>query len=408
MIKKKIAGSALILFILCIVLYFVYAMYANVFGSNAVAMKGYFTIGDTEIGLVQTIQGIAALAMSIVLGLFGERINKITGLTIGLGLLALAMLLIGVMPYIGASVYILLLLFILIGGFGYVAIDLLVNGVIADVFPEQKNTLLPITHAFYGVGAMIGPQLVTILNPEGHAEKFALPYLLLGIICFVALIALIIILKKTTPHSPYADMKAWRSRTTENPFGFIKVPALWLFLMGAFLYYAFLMSMSVWLPTYLNKGGMSVADSAVTMSMFFVGSLVMRFIAPLFYKILPVKKFYTLFVLLTTVVFIVTFTVPMPSIVQRILIMLGGFLQGASVPTLIILCCDVFPERSASASAISVIAASLASLISPAVLGLMMDGNTMIPMLIATVCLPLSVVVVNWAVKRGEAYIAQK
>jgi len=54
------------------------------------------------------------------------------------------------------------------------------------------------------------------------------------------------------------------------------------------------------------------------------------------------------------------------------------------------------------------IAASLASLISPAVLGLMMDGNTMIPMLIATVCLPLSVVVVNWAVKRGEAYIAQK
>jgi MFS family permease len=87
---------------------------------------------------------------------------------------------IGTMPLYGNDSYGLLLVFALIGGVGYITIDLLMNGVIADVFPEKKSTLLPIVHGFYGLGAMLAPLLVTWLTDSGRPATFAVPYLVLG------------------------------------------------------------------------------------------------------------------------------------------------------------------------------------------------------------------------------------
>ena len=71
--------------------------------------------------------------------------------------------------------------------------------------------------------------------------------------------------------------------------------------------------------------------------------------------------------------------------VQRVLLVLLGLLQGAEVPALVILCCETFPTRTASASSIIVLGVSLSALIEQVGYGIPLWG--------LTACLPLSAAV---------------
>ncbi len=66
------------------------------------------------------------------------------------------------------------------------------------------------------------------------------------------------------------------------------------------------------------------------------------------------------------------------------------------------LCCDEFPERTASASAIVVLAVSIATFIGPAVMGRMIEVlGFIIPMLAVDGCLLVSVLFVGLATKKS-------
>ena len=165
---------------LCFALFLLYGVYFNAFGANAESMMAFFGITESRQGFVMTIQSLGGIVMTVLLGLFGERLHKLYGLLAGAVLVGVAGVTIGTMPLYGNDSYGLLLVFALIGGVGYITIDLLMNGVIADVFPEKKSTLLPIVHGFYGLGAMLAPLLVTWLTDSGRPATFAVPYLVLG------------------------------------------------------------------------------------------------------------------------------------------------------------------------------------------------------------------------------------
>ena len=152
---------------LCFALFLLYGVYFNAFGANAESMMAFFDITESRQGFVMTIQSLGGIVMTVLLGLFGERLHKLYGLLAGAVLVGVAGVTIGTMPLYGNDSYGLRLVFALIGGVGYITIDLLMNGVIADVFPEKKSTLLPIVHGFYGLGAMLAPLLVTWLTDSG-------------------------------------------------------------------------------------------------------------------------------------------------------------------------------------------------------------------------------------------------
>ena len=145
-----------LLAVLCFALFLLYGVYFNAFGANAESMMAFFGITESRQGFVMTIQSLGGIVMTVLLGLFGERLHKLYGLLAGAVLVGVAGVTIGTMPLYGNDSYGLLLVFALIGGVGYITIDLLMNGVIADVFPEKKSTLLPIVHGFYGLGATAG------------------------------------------------------------------------------------------------------------------------------------------------------------------------------------------------------------------------------------------------------------
>ena len=76
----------------------------------------------------------------------------------------------------------------------------------------------------------------------------------------------------------------------------------------------------------------------------------------------------------------------------RVLIFVLGLLQGAAVPSMVILCSDSFPGRSASASSVIVLSVSLAALAGPSLMGtVILNSGYLWAMIMILVCLPMSI-----------------
>lgn len=403
---KKQGGLFTALLLFCFFTFLVYALYFNGIGTNAGPTMAYFGFQDEgRYGLIMSIASIGSIVMTVLLGLFGERINKIHGIGFGLALMGLAGILIGAMPmYIETGTgYTLMLFYSLLAGIGYITIDLLMNGVVADVYPEKKDTMLPYVHAFYGVGAMLAPLLVTSLTSVENPQSFARPYLVLGIAAIVACVCIFWVGKGIAPQTPYANMEQMRQRAMKNPAEIFKDSRAWLYLLACFLYLCFQTGLSAWLPSYgTERFSIGATEAGSILTMYFLGALAMRFLSPILYKRMKVSTFYMLTIAVSSLLFLVFLMVDLDFTGARIILTCMGLLQGAAIPSLVILCCDAFPERTASASSVIVLGVSLAALVAPVAMGaLIQQAGYMLPMLLITACLPLSVAVTAVAVKRG-------
>lgn len=324
-----------------------------------------------------------------------ERLNKIYALGAGLLLLGAAGVLIGLMPqFMAVGSYALMLGFSLVAGVGYISIDLLMNSVIADVYKERKNGVLPYVHAFYGAGAMLAPVFVTALVSLERPESFARPYLILGLLSLTCAALMLLTGKRMKPQTPYADMEEIRGRARQNPAEIFREGSAWLFLLSGFMNLSFQTGLTTWLPRYCSLvWDYDLTAAGLMVTMYFMGALVMRLLSPFVYRKLGVKRYYQLTLLVSAALYLVFLLLPMPDWCRKAMVFALGLLQGATVPTLVILCCDAFPERTASASSVVVTGVSLASMVSPVVLGKLLTIDPQTAMLSITVCTVIAALV---------------
>lgn len=361
-----------VLFGLCCAGFVLYGLYCNGFGTNAEAAMAYFGIDEVQNGAILTVQSVGCLAAAVFLGLFGERLNKVYALAAGLLLLGAASVLTGLIPDVAprAGAYAYMLAFSLAGGVGYISVDLLTNSLIADVFREGKNRVLPYVHAFYGGGAMMAPVFVTALVTPERPESFARPYLIVGLAALLAGAALAAAGRRTLAETPYADMTVIRRRARQNPAEVFSEGRAWVLLFSAFMNLCFQNGMTTWLPRYCSEvRGYDFTAAGLMVTVFFLGALIMRLLSPLVYAAIGPRSFYRSALLSSAALFLVFLLAPMPDWAAAALTGVMGLLQGATVPTLVIICCDAFPERTASATSIVVFGVSLASMVSPAAMG---------------------------------------
>lgn len=394
---NKLQGPKIILIILSCASFLLYSMYFNGFGTNSAAIMAFFSVDEAGNGMILTLQAVGCIFATVFLGLYGERINKIYGTVVGLIIMGIAGTLIGFLPgFTSVSAYTLMLVFSLIAGVGYVIIELLMNGVISDVFPHKKTTFIPYVHAFYGMGAMFAPIFVTRLVNPAVAVTFARPYLIIGIGSIVVGLFMAFSGRLVTASTPYADMGAVRKRAKDNPAEIFKDARAWLYLLATFLYIAFQMGISTWLPTYCaEKLGYTFENAGLMVTLYFLGGLTTRFLSPLIYKKISVRNFFIITLLVSGTLFFAFLLLNPGPLAAKVIIVLMGLLQGTSVPALVILCCETFPERTASASAVVVFAISLSTLFLPTLMGaLMKTSGYTLPMLMVTACLFLSVLVI--------------
>ena len=403
---KSGKNKIIVVVILCFVMFLLYGIYFNAFGANARNMMNFFFISEGKQGMIMTLQSVGCLVMTVILGLFGERINKLNGLLAGLSIMGAASLAIGTMTLYTkqGTGYGLMLSFALIGGIGYITIDLLMNGVIADIYPDKKEKVLPYVHAFYGMGAMLAPLIVTALTDETDPVSFSVPYLVFGIAAAVLAVFFGIASAKAKPQTPYADMEQIRKRAISNPAEVFKEKTAWLLLACCFLYMFFQNSLAVWAPTYFKmEHGLSEAAGNTMLTVYFLGCLIMRLISPIVYKFISVRKFYLLSITLSAFSFAGLLLVE-PITLKYILMFITGLLQGSAVPGLVVICCNAFPQRTASASSIVVFGVSASALIAPPVIGWIVEkAGFGIPMWGITACLIISVVILLFTKEKEAA-----
>lgn len=378
--------------------FFAFALYFNAFGVNATLMMEFFSITEPQQGLIMTIQSIGGILISVFLALFGERYNKINTIIIGGAMMAVCSLMVGLVPslFSPGTGYLFTLTVVFFAGIGYTVVDLMMNGVISDVYPQKKTTYIPFIHAFFGFGAMATPTLVALLVQPGDSGSFSVPFLLFGALAGVGTLLYAVVGKKLQPMTPYADMQQQRAQAVANPGEIFRDRRAWLILLIAFLYFAFLGGISSWLSTYCQTVlRVDYQTASLFQTLFFIGALVMRFTSPLFLKWLGTVKFFIIAALSAAACFFIVFFVKQPALMYA-LTPVGGFLQGGLVASIILLATDAFPTRSASASSLMVIATSAASLVTPLTMGAIAraSGSFSLPMLLITACLALSGILV--------------
>ena len=398
--KKRLSIGYGLFAAMCCCAFVVYALYVNSFGSNADTMMKFFGITEGSHGLILTIQSVGGIATAIWLSLVGEKYNKIYVVSACLALMSAGSILSGLIPsfYPDGGGYGLLLVFVLLAGIGYTGIDVMMNGVIAETFPENKETILPIAHAFYSTGAMAAPVFVTLVADTGRPSSFSVPFILIGIVSVLVFAGYLVSGRRIMPGTPYTDMRSVRARVTENPAEIFRGWKAWLILAACLLYFCFMYGLSVWMPSFFaHEKAFGHRLSGLMSTVFFLGALLMRFVSPVIFRRVPVRRFYIVSGILSAVCMTAAFLTDAALTALIVaFVFAGGFLQGAHVIALVMISCSEFPDRTASASAITVLAFNLAAMIMPAVIGLIAEKiGFMIPMLILAFCMLCSVLLIR-------------
>jgi fucose permease len=377
--------------------YVIFAIYFNWFGTTASVMMAYYNITSAQQGLIFTVQSVGGLIMAVFFAFQGERFNKINMIsaaifTVGGTALAVAL----------APPYAVLLLLVVAGGAGCSTIDVMMNSMIPELYPKQKNTLLPVAHGFFGTGALTAPLLITALVDPAAPRSFTRPFVWIGVIGVCVFAAFLIFSRRILSDTPYSDKFILKRHTPDKPAEIFTYKKAWMFLAAGFTYFSFQIGIMSWLPTYCEEVGMSFSTSGAVLTAFFVGSLLMRFSGPLILKKLKACDMFILFGLLSAAV--VSAALFFPSAIMP-LIAAGGFMQGSCVALLVLMATDAFPNRIASASSLTFISANAASMTAPFWMGsLAQVTGFRIPLLIACGLLVCSVALITRITKWSRAF----
>jgi len=356
-------------------------------GTLAPVTMEFYGITAAQQGLIMTMQAVGALGTALFIALKGERYNKINTIAFGLIVIGIVGAVIG-----SAPIYAVLLLIIVVMGFGGSFIDIMMNGVMSDVYPDRKNTLLPLVHGFYMVGAMLVPGLVTLLSSPERPETFTRPFLFLFVMALSVGIVYYLCGRSIKAETPYVNMDAMKKRVVENPAEVFKTRKAWFFILVGFLYFTFQMGTTMWLPTFtIQNTGADFTAGGMALTVFFAGNLVMRFICPVFLRLISPRKLYGIFGAISGALMISSLFAD-NIVLMFVLIACAGFTQGGSVVAFMLICIEAFPDRTASAASITTLCSGSAILTGPLWMGVLsaQTGGFLVPMLMICGCLILA------------------
>ena len=150
--------------------------FLSAFGVSAVGPKSYYALLST-----MAFFGFAAsiLVTSPMLDALGMR---------NLLYLAFALHLVGVLGFITASSYTVMLLTMLLAGFGNGLVEAVINPLIATMYPEEKTHKLNVLHAWWPGGLIIGGLLGYLMKQADFGWKAQLGVILIPTIVYGILI----------------------------------------------------------------------------------------------------------------------------------------------------------------------------------------------------------------------------
>ena len=204
----------------------IFGLIENIKGISYPLIRDEFNATWDQQGLMVSVLSAAYVSFSVIAGIFISRFGIKPSLLLGYTALSVGLFSVffspGFFPAVAA-------LFLVFAGFGFFEVG--VNALASGLFLKKTALLMSILHAFYGIGAMLGPGAagLVIRNADfgwRHAYLFSLP---LALLFFIPMIF--------TPfrERPFRESRLQKSGNDENSFqrktffDALKSPMVWLF-----------------------------------------------------------------------------------------------------------------------------------------------------------------------------------
>lgn len=235
----------------CYASFLVLGMCATILGPAYEALATRFEIKLSEAGIFTATQFFGVTISLIFWGRLLERVNARTVLMLGVGLAGL-----GLLGLAAAQTFPAAILSILLLGVGFGAIDVGPNTTVAALNPDRAGVAVNALNIFFGLGAIVGPQVVNF----GLAQKnVSIAFLIVGLSSLSLLLPFLLINVHINP-----DAKSQKVRV--NWWAIVPyVLLIWLY-VGAENGYG------GWLFTQMRRvAGSSEALATFAVSLFWMG-----------------------------------------------------------------------------------------------------------------------------------------
>jgi fucose permease len=250
--------------------YLMFAMFAMTTDSVGIIIPEVirtFGLSLTAAGTFQyaTMTGIAVAAL--LLGHLADRLGRRPTIIAGLVLFAAACFLLAA----GRSFAV----FAILLGLSGIAIGVFKTGALAligdiSTSTAQHTSIMNTVEGFFGVGAIIGPAILTRLLAAGLSWKWL--YVIAGSVCVVLIVLALLVRYPQSAQLAADGGLTGSSRAMRSPY-------VLAFSAGAFLYVGVEAAIYVWMPTWLaSDSGSATTLAAYSISIFFLLRAAGRFL----------------------------------------------------------------------------------------------------------------------------------
>ena len=249
-------------------MFMMFAMSTDAVGVIIPEVMKQFNLSLTSAGLMHYTPMIAIAFSGILLGFLADRIGRKKTIIIGLALYAINSYL-----FIAGNSFAFFLSLMIIAG---LAIGIFKTGALALIGDISKSTVahtstMNTVEGFFGVGAIIGPFIVSYFLSVGVDWKFL--YVVVGTLCVILIIMSLLIKYPVTVKS------AKETVSLKSALVLVKDPYAMGFSVAIFLYVAVECAIYVWMPTLIKgyEGGI-VFLTTYALAIFFLLRAAGRFL----------------------------------------------------------------------------------------------------------------------------------
>lgn len=305
----------------------------------------------TDVGGVFSATFLGALISQLVFGPLNDRFGQKSLMLISTLFLAAGIF--GVT--VSTSLWMLLAVSFL-AGLGHGTVDLSTSVLISRTFPQRNTSMMNLLHFFFGLGAFIGPALISLAIRLGAKGTLVL---LIGSGC-ILILTLFIPRIHVPPLSP-----AEKEEQNQNS-SLYHSPVLWLSGCILLLYVGAENGMGGWTTTYMHtSAGMDLQTAALVTSGFWGALTIGRLVTALVSRHLGPPQILTIAFsacMLSGVLFALSTGHRTLSIIAIVLI---GFFAGAIYPTVISLLTTHFNHAAGKAASVGAAMGSIGGMILP-------------------------------------------
>src|SRR5712691_1357339 len=227
---------------------------------------------NTHVSLAIAVSSFTLSALGFIIGVliagfFSTKLNSKYILMGGLGLMSLA----GAITPVTHS-FSVLLIAQLIKGVGFGLIDVSINTIVTLAFQDTLGEALNNVHSAYGIGALVGPLLLSLSLQMLNEAIWA--YLVGAITGFVVIFLL---LRQAVPAIPTRNENQQQQQPSLSR-NIFRQPLLWLMALQIALYVGAEIGFGNWIVTAVSqRAAISLALAAPVATAFFLGLTIGRF-----------------------------------------------------------------------------------------------------------------------------------